>query len=95
MITPQHYLLLGSFLFIAGVVVVATRKQTTVVLMGMGLMLNAVNLMLVALTSWFQDWSGQVAALVIVTIAAVELTAGFSFAQAYTRSKEQKNDKDN
>lgn len=93
MITLEHYLLLSSFLFVAGTAVVATRKHPAIVLMGFGLMLNAVYLALVALTSWFQDWSGQVAALVVATIATVELSIGFGFAQVYTKAKEQKNDK--
>jgi len=86
MITPQHYLLLSSFLFATGVAVVVTRKQPTIVLMGLGLMLNAANLALAALTGWFQDWSGQVAALAVVTVTVVELAAGTSFARAYTRA---------
>ena len=71
--------------------VIVTRRQTTIVLMGLGLMLIATILALVALTSWFQDWSGQVAALVVVTLAVAELAAGLSFAQAYTKTKEQEN----
>jgi len=86
MITPQHYLLLSSFLFAAGTAIVVTRKKPAIVLMGLGLMLNAANLAFMSLTSWFQDWSGQVAVLVVVTIATVELAAGVSFARAYVKA---------
>lgn len=97
MITPQHYLLLGSFLFATGMAIVIVRKQPTIVLMGLGLMFNATTLALAALTRWFQDWSGQVAALLLVTVTVAELAAGISFVWAYTRAvsartKEQDND---
>ena len=97
MITPQHYLLLSLFLFATGITVIIVRKQPMIVLLGLGLMLNAATLALAALTRWFQDWSGQVAALLVITVTVVELAAGTGFAQAHTRAisartKERDND---
>lgn len=97
MITPQHYLLLGSFLFATGIAVMIVRKQPTIMLMGFGLMLNAATLALAALTRWFQDWSGQVAALLVITVTVVEVAAGTGFAQSHIRAisaktKERDND---
>ena len=85
MITPSHYLLLSVFLFAMGAATVLARRHPLIVLMGIELMLNAVNLALVALTSWFQDWNGQVAVLVVMTIAAVELAIGLGAALARGR----------
>lgn len=76
MITPTHYLLLSALLFLVGIVVVTTRKNSLVLLLGTGLMLQAAGLSLAALTSWFQDWNGQVAILTIAIISVVQLTIG-------------------
>jgi NADH-quinone oxidoreductase subunit K len=76
MSTPQHYLLLSVALFAIGIAVVATRKHRLVKLLGLELLLQAVNLALGALTSSFQDWDGRVAALALVSITAVELVIG-------------------
>ena len=76
MIAPTHYLLLAVLLFVIGAVTAATRRHPLVVLIGIELMLQAANLALVALTSWFQDWTGQVAVLTVTAIAAVELAVG-------------------
>ena len=83
MIAPTHYLLLSALLFAIGAGVVVMRRHPLVVLMGVELMLHAVNLALVALTSWFQDWAGQVAVLAIMAIAAVELAVGLGVVLAY------------
>ena len=81
--SPIHYLLLSAFIFTTGVSVVVTRKQPLAMLMGIELMLQAANLTLVALTSWFQDWSGEIAVLVVLLFAAVELAIGLGAIAAY------------
>jgi NADH-quinone oxidoreductase subunit K len=80
MITPTHYLLLSAFLFTMGLVVAIRRRQQLLVLLGIQLMLQAASLAMAALTSWFQDWSGEIAALSVIVIAAVELAAGLGAA---------------
>ena len=77
-VTPFHYLLLGAFLFVVGLTTVVVRRHPLVRLVGTQLALQAVNLVLAALTSWFQGWSGQVAFVVISGIAVVELAVGLS-----------------
>ena len=46
-------------------------------------MLQAVSLSLVALTGWFQEWSGEAAIFVVMMIAAVELAVGMGISLAY------------
>jgi NADH-quinone oxidoreductase subunit K len=87
MITPTHYLLLSTLLFSIGITIVVARRDPLVVLVGIELMLQAVNLALAALTSWFQDWGGQVAFLVVMTIAAVELAVGLGAVLAYRQHR--------
>jgi NADH-quinone oxidoreductase subunit K len=85
MITPAHYLFLSVLLFTLGSAIVIARRYPLIVLIGIELMLQAVNLALVALASWFQDWGGQVTVFIVMTIAAVELTVGLGVLLAYGR----------
>jgi NADH-quinone oxidoreductase subunit K len=83
MITPTHYLILSILLFAIGIAIVIARRNPLIVLIGIELMLQAVNLALITLSSWFQDWGGQVAVFVIMVIAAVELTVGLGVILAF------------
>jgi NADH-quinone oxidoreductase subunit K len=80
---PAHYVLLSGILFTIGIVVVATRRQPLIALMGIELMLQGANLALVALTSWLQDWGGEAAVFVVMAIAAAELAVGLGVVLAY------------
>ena len=83
MISPIHYLGLCIVLFGIGVVVVIVRRHPLIVLLGVELALEAVSLSMVALTSWFQEWSGEIAVLVVIAISVVQFTAGLGGALAY------------
>ena len=85
MSTPQNYLLLSVVLFGIGIAVVLTRRHRTVVLLGIQLMFQAVNLALAALTSGFQDWEGRIVVLALISIAMVELVAGLAAIVAQNR----------
>jgi len=73
-------LTLGAFLFSVGVYGVLARKNAVLVLMSIELMLNAVNINLVAFNAWFQDATatGQIFALFIITVAAAEVGVGLA-----------------
>lgn len=68
-------LLLASALFAIGVYGVLVRRNAVLVLMGVELMLNAVNLNLVAFDAHFRDvlHGGQTLALFVIVIAAAEI----------------------
>ncbi len=78
MITPTHYMLVGMLLFIIGAATVVTRRHPLLAVLGIEIMLQAVNLVLAALTGWFQDWEGEMAMLAVTALAAVELAVGLA-----------------
>ena len=73
-------LLLSSLLFAIGVFGVLVRRNAVLVLMGVELMLNAVNLNLVAFDAYFRDvlHGGQTFALFVIVIAAAEIGLGLA-----------------
>ncbi|MBN1643046.1 MAG: NADH-quinone oxidoreductase subunit K [Anaerolineae bacterium] len=78
MITPLHYLALGATLFVLGLLVVAVRRERAIVLLGLELALQGVNLSVAALTSHHQDWEGRFLLLTLIAVSAVELVGGLA-----------------
>jgi len=74
----NQYLVLAAVLFCIGVYGVLARRHTVLVLMSVELMLNAVNINLVAFSVYLQDISGQVFALFVITVAAAEVGVGLA-----------------
>jgi NAD(P)H-quinone oxidoreductase subunit 4L len=74
----NYFLILSAFLFCTGAYGVLARRNSVLVLMSIELMLNAVNLNLVAFSVNAQEVSGQVFALFVITIAAAEVGVGLA-----------------
>jgi NADH:ubiquinone oxidoreductase subunit K len=74
----NYFLILSAFLFCTGAYGVLARRNSVLVLMSIELMLNAVNLNLVAFSVNVQQVSGQVFALFVITIAAAEVGVGLA-----------------
>ena len=74
----NYFLILSAFLFCTGAYGVMARRNAVLVLMSIELMLNAVNLNLVAFSAQVHDVSGQVFALFVITIAAAEVGIGLA-----------------
>jgi NADH:ubiquinone oxidoreductase subunit K len=74
----NYFLILSAFLFCTGAYGVMARRNSVLVLMSIELMLNAVNLNLVAFSTQVQNVSGQVFALFVITIAAAEVGIGLA-----------------
>lgn len=74
----EHYMMLATALFCIGVFGVLYRKNAIILLMCIELMLNAVNLMLVALSTYFGKADGQLFVFFIMVVAAAEATVGLS-----------------
>jgi NADH-quinone oxidoreductase subunit K len=76
----NYFLVLAAFLFCTGIYGVLARRNAILVLMSVELMLNAVNINLVAFNAYVQDQilSGQVFALFIITVAAAEVGIGLA-----------------
>lgn len=68
----SYYLLTSAILFSIGLAVVVTKRNVIVVLMGIELMLNAVNLNLVAFSKNDPDLQGQMFALFVIVVAVCE-----------------------
>ena len=74
----NQFLLLAAILFCLGVYGVLARKNAVLVLMSIELMLNAVNINLVAFGAFRDVVVGQVFALFVITIAAAEVGVGLA-----------------
>ena len=91
MIRLPLVLLFSSFLFSAGVYGVLARKNAIMVLMAIELMLNAVNVNLVAFSAWLGDLDGQVFALFVIAVAAAEVGIGLAIVILLFRTRESIN----
>src|SRR3979490_3362552 len=76
MITPTHYMLLSAALFIIGVIGVMVRRNIIIIFMSIELILNAVNINLVAFSAQLQNGIGQVFAIFVIAVAAAEAAGG-------------------
>ena len=85
--TLNWYMSLSAILFVIGVLGVLFRRNAIVILMSMELMLNAVNLTLVALSQSMGDVSGQVLVFFVMSVAAAEAAVGLAIVIAIFRSK--------
>ncbi len=76
----QWVLLLSAFLFSVGVYGVLARRNAVIVLMSIEMMLNAVNINLVAFNAMLQDAAlmGQIFTLFVITVAAAEIGVGLA-----------------
>ena len=91
MITAGHYLALSAALFSIGLAGVMARRNIIIVFMSIELMLNAVNINLVAYSNVWQNLSGQVFAMFVVAVAAAEAAVGLGIILAFYRNKETVN----
>ncbi|MAV02145.1 MAG: NADH-quinone oxidoreductase subunit NuoK [Rhodobacteraceae bacterium] len=86
MITLEHYLTVASVLFVIGIFgIFLNRKNVIVILMSIELMLLAVNINLVAFSSFLNDLVGQVFSLFILTVAAAEAAIGLAILVCFFR----------
>ena len=88
MITLTHYLILAAILFVIGVSGVLMRRNLIIILLSLELMLNAVNINLVAFSHYLKDPSGQVFVFFVMTVAAAEATLGLAIVVALYRNLE-------
>ncbi len=84
----SYYLLLSGILFTIGVVGVLTRRNAIVVFMSIELMLNAVNLTLVAFSKQLNTLDGQVFVFFVMVVAAAEVAVGLALIVAIFRIKD-------
>ncbi|MEI8335703.1 MAG: NADH-quinone oxidoreductase subunit NuoK [Actinomycetes bacterium] len=74
----NQFLILAAVLFCIGIYGVLVRRNGVLVLMSVELMLNAVNLNLIAFSAYLKETSGQIFVLFVITIAAAEVGVGLA-----------------
>jgi NAD(P)H-quinone oxidoreductase subunit 4L len=84
----NQFLFLAAFLFCVGVYGVLARKNGVLVLMSVELILNAVNVNLVAFGAFHNTVVGQVFALFVIAIAAAEVGVGLAIVLLIYRNKQ-------
>ena len=91
MIGLTHYLVLAVILFVIGVTGVLIRRNILVILLSIELILSAVNINLVAFSSYLENATGQVFVFFVMTIAAAEAALGLAIIVTLYRNIESIN----
>ena len=86
----SYFLVLSALLFSVGIYGVLARQNAVLILLSIELMLNAVNINLVAFSSMFQDagLDGQVFALFVIAVAAAEVGVGLAIVILMFRNRQ-------
>ena len=87
-VTTVHYLALSAALLLIGTVGVLTRRNIVIILMSIELILNAVNINLIAFSHALQNVNGQVFAIFVIVDAVAEAAVGLGILIALFRNKE-------
>ena len=74
----NYYVILSTMLFCIGIIGVLFRRNAIIIFMCIELMLNAVNLLLVAFSTYLSDPAGQVFVFFIMAVAAAEVAVGLA-----------------
>ena len=85
------YLSLSAVLFTIGVLGVLLRRNAIIIFLSIELMLNAVNLSLVAFSQTFGDVDGQILVFFVMSVAAAEAAIGLAIVIALFRNKQTVN----
>ena len=91
MVPLSWYVVLGGAVFCIGILGFLTRRNVIIMLMSIELMLNGVNITLVAFNHYLQDMRGQILALFIITVAAAEVAVGLAIIIALFKNKQTVN----
>ncbi len=87
MVPLNWYLMLSAAVFMIGVFGFLTRKNIIIMFMSVELMLNGVNISLIAFSHYLQDLRGQILVFFIITVAAAEAAIGLAIIIALFRNK--------
>ena len=85
--TVAWYLVVSAFVFCIGAAGVLTRRNPLVILLCLELMLNAANLALIAFARMHGNGDGQIFAIVVMVVAACEVTVGLGVIVAMYRRR--------
>ena len=91
MVSLSSYLALSAILFTIGVAGVLLRRNAIIVFMCIELMLNSVNLSLIAFSAYLGDITGQVLVFFVMAVAAAEAAVGLAIVISMFRNKQTVN----
>jgi NADH-quinone oxidoreductase subunit K len=87
MVPLTHYLIFSATLFSIGVLGVLIRRNAIVVFMCVEIMLNAVNISLIAFDRYLNQHDGQIFSFMVMCVAAAEVSVGLAIIIALFRNK--------
>ncbi|MBI3649969.1 MAG: NADH-quinone oxidoreductase subunit NuoK [Acidobacteria bacterium] len=87
MISLSWYLGLSALLFTIGAIGVIIKRNVITIFLCIELMLNAVNLSFVSLSSYFKEISGQLFVFIVMTVAAAEAAVGLAIIISIFRNR--------
>jgi NADH-quinone oxidoreductase subunit K len=87
MVPLTHYLIFSAVLFSIGVLGVLIRRNAIVVFMCVEIMLNAVNISLIAFDRYLNQHDGQIFSFMVMCVAAAEVSVGLAIVIALFRNK--------
>ena len=88
MITTLHYVAVSLAMLLIGTVGLLTRRNIVIILMSIELILNAVNINLVAFSKHHGNAAGQVFAIFVIAVAVAEAAVGLGILLALFRNRE-------
>lgn len=86
-ISTTHYFILSLALLLIGTLGVLARRNLVIILMSIELILNGVNINLIAFSRHFQNLDGQIFAIFVITVAVAEAAIGLGILIAMFRNK--------
>lgn len=87
-IPTEYYLILSAIIFVVGALGVLVRRNALIIFMCVEMMLNAVNLSLIALALQFGQLTGQIVVFFVMAVAAAEVAVGLAIVMAYIRHRD-------
>jgi NADH-quinone oxidoreductase subunit K len=86
-VSTIHYVVVAAALFLIGTMGVLTRRNIVIILMSIELILNAVNINLIAFSKYYGHVHGQIFAIFVITVAVAEAAVGLGILIALFRNK--------
>ena len=87
MVSLNSYLVLSAILFVLGIMGVLIRRNAIVIFMSIELMLNAVNLTIIAFARYLNSIDGHIFVFMVMAVAAAEVAVGLAIIVALFRTK--------
>lgn len=87
-VTTAHYLVLSAALLLIGAIGLLVRRNVVVMMMSLELILNAVNINLIAFSKHLNQLNGQIFAIFVIVVAVAEAAVGLGILIALFRNKE-------